>query len=872
MASYLERVERASRLSRRNFVKASAAAAAAVAATGLAGCSNAVEAGDDLADTGAMETVSSDGRDVITGEWKTAACWHNCGGRCVNKALVRDGVVVRQKTDDAQEDSADAPQQRSCSRGHSQRMQVFGADRLKYPMKRKNWSPDAPHGELRGKDEWERISWDEAFKYVADELKKAYETYGPRSVLALGGDRAMRPLNALGGAVSITDTSSFGVYSTDLTMLGIDGNDYRVANDRFDMENSDYIVLQGANPFWSGHGHVNRHFMELKKQGKQYIVIGPDANVTCQALGARWIPVRSGTDVAFLMGVAYEMLKLDEDKGGVVDWDFLDTYTVGFDDEHMPEGAKGENLKGYLLGDYDKTPKTAEWASEICGTPVEDIRWYAEILGKDNAVCLLHGYAPARCTGAEDLPQMFLSLAAMGGHIGKPGHCCGSTTEYAHGNGGPMLITPGDGGLPAQDTMVVDDAIPAPVAWQSILDKKYIYNGVRYAFMAPAEERDIDIHVVFNEASGGMQTTPDIMKGIEALRSVDFVFTNAYVLKTQALYSDIVLPCTTEWETPGGMPGAGDREYVFVYNQVIDPLYEAKTDQEIGRGIAEALGMNPDELYPLSEKQQFMNKLLGTTITQPDGETTAPLLTITQEDLDAWECEGAPQEGALTLAEFLEKGYWCVPRTAGDDYTFIAYQDFIADPTANPLPSATGKFELHCQAKADSINQAGFTDTFKPYPTYQAPVIGQGSEVSKDYPFLCTNPHYYRRPHSSMDNVLWLREAWTQPVFLNATDAASKGVAQGDTVRVYNQFGSVLRQATLLETLMPGQVALPHGAWVDLDENEEHDRGGADNVLCGTVGSGMTVSGYNNYNVNFEKYDGEPLVPDCERPQRVIEL
>lgn len=111
-----------------------------------------------------------------------------------------------------------------------------------------------------------------------------------------------------------------------------------------------------------------------------------------------------------------------------------------------------------------------------------------------------------------------------------------------------------------------------------------------------------------------------------------------------------------------------------------------------------------------------------------------------------------------------------------------------------------------------------------------------------------------------------------RPVFLNRTDAEAKGIADGDTVRVFNQFGSVLRQATLLETLMPGQVGLTHGGWIDLDEDEVNDLGGADNVLCGTVGSGMCVSGYNNYNVDYEKFDGKALVPDCERPQRIIEL
>src|SRR5690606_34757378 len=92
------------------------------------------------------------------GEWIPVACWHNCGGRCVNKVLVKDGVVVRQKTDDTHEDSADFPQQRGCARGRSQRRQVFGADRLKYPMKRKNWEPGTGgKRELRGRDEWVRI-------------------------------------------------------------------------------------------------------------------------------------------------------------------------------------------------------------------------------------------------------------------------------------------------------------------------------------------------------------------------------------------------------------------------------------------------------------------------------------------------------------------------------------------------------------------------------------------------------------------------------------------------------------------------------------------------------------------------------------------
>lgn len=170
---YLDRVEHSSTMSRRGFVKASAAATAALAAgAGLAGCaSNNVKEIDH----------EPNPRDITSGEWKSAACWHNCGGKCLNKVLVKDGVVVRQKTDDTHEDTEDFPQQRSCLRGRSQRNHVFAADRLKYPMKRKSWQPgggENSHGELRGKDEWERIAWEEAMDLIAEETKRIVAEHG----------------------------------------------------------------------------------------------------------------------------------------------------------------------------------------------------------------------------------------------------------------------------------------------------------------------------------------------------------------------------------------------------------------------------------------------------------------------------------------------------------------------------------------------------------------------------------------------------------------------------------------------------------------------------------------------------------------------
>jgi len=147
-------------LTRRSFLKWSAALGGTAALAG--GISYGLKAAE-----AAAESLATD-----EGKWVSVACWHNCGGRCANYALVKDGVVIRQKTDDTHPDSVDFPQQRGCARGRTQRVQVFGADRLKYPMKRKNWEPGGGKKELRGRDEWVRISWDEALDLVAGEIKR----------------------------------------------------------------------------------------------------------------------------------------------------------------------------------------------------------------------------------------------------------------------------------------------------------------------------------------------------------------------------------------------------------------------------------------------------------------------------------------------------------------------------------------------------------------------------------------------------------------------------------------------------------------------------------------------------------------------------
>jgi anaerobic dimethyl sulfoxide reductase subunit A len=86
------------------------------------------------------------------------------------------------------------------------------------------------------------------------------------------------------------------------------------------------------------------------------------------------------------------------------------------------------------------------------------------------------------------------------------------------------------------------------------------------------------------------------------------------------------------------------------------------------------------------------------------------------------------------------------------------------------------------------------------------------------------------RSHSTHDNIDWLEEAFPQRVFMNPIDAEARGIADGDDVHVFNQFGEMIIPVRVTPRLMPGVVDIPQGGWYTPDSNGI-DRRGAINVL-----------------------------------------
>src|SRR5512139_3038981 len=134
------------------------------------------------------------GMSVHMAEQEFISC---CIGGMV-KVTVKDGVITRMRplrlteedggqwTIEAKGKQFSDPRKTTINPFNiAERMRVYAENRIKYPMKRKNFDPNGErHPELRGKDEYIRISWDEALDIVTSEIRRIQGTYGKAAVTA----------------------------------------------------------------------------------------------------------------------------------------------------------------------------------------------------------------------------------------------------------------------------------------------------------------------------------------------------------------------------------------------------------------------------------------------------------------------------------------------------------------------------------------------------------------------------------------------------------------------------------------------------------------------------------------------------------------
>ena len=717
-------------------------------------------------------------------------CASHCGGTCVLKVHVKDGVITRIETDDGEE-----PQLRACLKGRAYRQRVYAPDRLKFPMKRVG---------ARGEGKFERVTWDEALDVVARELIRVRDTYGPASIVYLWGAgdisqvHTAQPLHKVlccaGGYTKHWGVASFqgGIYAAQATY-----GTWRATNSRDDLLNSRLILLWGWNPAVTVTGTNTCWYLAQAREARtKLIVIDPRYTDTAAILADQWIPIRPGTDAAMLIAMAYTIIKEN-----LQDRAFLDKYTTGFD-----------RFKDYVLGVEDGVAKTPAWAEEITGVPAATIENLAREYATTRPAALMAGIAPGRTAYGEQYHRAASTLAAMTGNIGihgggAAGRCWEGAGWYPYKMRYGLAFRPEEGFNPVLDA-VPDNRFKLDVS------SSYIPSGVHYLDVpdliltgkAPGYCADIRLALVVN--TNYLNQFPNTNKIKQALKKLEFIAVLEQFMTPTARFADILLPTTTFLERNDIDFGVGTPFYGSV-NKVIEPVGECKTHVEIARELAVHLGLT-----------DFDDRTEDELVRRDVAESEIP-------DYEA----------------FKEKGIYRIE--LGEPY--VAFKKQIEEPANNPFPTPSGKIELYSQQWAE-LNDSKVPPVAKYIETWES----RNDPLAKKYPLQLITSHFKRRTHGQFDNIPWLRELEAQAMLINRTDAGVRGISNGDMVRVFNDRGEVIIIAKVTERIMPGVVDIPQGAWYEPDEKGV-DRGGNPNVVSRDHCSPGGAFPYNTGLVQVEK-------------------
>ncbi|MBZ0296390.1 MAG: molybdopterin-dependent oxidoreductase [Anaerolineae bacterium] len=730
-----------------------------------------------------------------------SACVVNCGSRCPLMLHVKDGTVVRVDADNTGDDVFGQHQVRSCVRGHSVRQRIYNPDRLKYPMKRVG---------QRGSGEFEQITWEEAFDTIADKLKELVEKYGNESIYlnygtgTLGATVAKswppaatpiaRLMNTYGGYLNHYGDYSAAQIESALPLTF--GSSWVTNNSIEDIVNSKLMVYFGNNPGetrMSGGGMIYALQQYKKQSGAKLIVIDPRYTDTAMTVADEWVPIRPGTDSALISAIAYVMITED-----LHDQEFLDTHTIGFDKDHMPEGYEREDsYKDYTLGTgADKTPKTPEWAAPITGIPADKIVQLAREIALTKPVYVTQGWGPQRQANGEPTSRAIPMLSILTGSVGVHGGSTGARESgYGIGTAGfPTLENP------VQTSISVfnwPDAIKRPTEMTALSD------GVK-----GKDRLEVPIKFIWNYAGNALINQHADINGTAAMLQdeslVEMIVVIDCHMTPSARFADILLPDTTNFEktdiTTNG--DTGSQGYAIFTSQAVEPMFECMHVYDMCTGIAERLGV-ADEFTEGRTVEDWLHYVVDQTReSNPDFP-----------DYDAFKTMG-------------------IYKVTNPGEPYVAYKEFREDPEANPLPTPSGKIEIFSAALSDISKtwELPEGDVITALPEYVETWEGVSDPKRADFPLQLISAHYKQRTHSTYGNVPWMIEAAPQEVWINPVDAAARGIQHGDMVHVYNDRGRTRVAAKVTNRIIPGVAHLSEGAWYTPDADGV-DQNGCVNIL-----------------------------------------
>lgn len=729
-----------------------------------------------------------------------SACWQ-CVSRC--GAI----LVVDKKTGKVKriEGNPNLPRSNGglCAKGRAGWQHLYDADRLLYPMKRKN-------GSKRGDDQWERISWEEAYdllvnggeiagrhrkglKELRDEERPEFFMFqygrmkGSTSALIKDYFLSAYGTKTIGNHTTICEGGKF--VAQELTW----GKHYDVN----DVANTNFILNFGSNPLEAHTAHVPLAQRIMKAIGKHVPMYTFDVRLSnTAAKSTKWIPIKPGTDLAVVLAMANVVLSLE-----LYDKEFFEKWT------NTTIAAVKEHVEKY----------TPEWAEKMSGVSAQTIRELASgyakakpgtIISYRGAVAHYNGVMTERAIIM--LEALCGYLNRKGGRLMAVGAKWKNSFKKPEGHPKKLKVLDGEGYL-----------YPNHHAGQDVLrlikEGKYgrpeIY--MMYCYNAPY-------------ANGNCRENIDILKD-ESIIPFTIAVDVGYGEGTK--YADLALPDANylerwAWEDMASMDQIP--EY-YLRRPVFETLPgEVRDFQNVVCELAKRIGMGKDGdgSFSIENAEEFVRDACENTPGVKDAGAELGISGLEyMKRYGAWYdrsqkplYEGhakilKPEDMEGTIVDKKTGVIW--KGKFGEDYTTTkdAYKNYVGQMVGNvPCKGFT----------PDKINKSGFLEIYsrfleeKGFPSLPSWMAIPEHENLKQNELVLTTYKVATQTQSRTQGNSLLSEIYHRnPALMNPFTAKQFAIRNGDRIRVTSEIGSITTVVSLREGIIPGVIAISHhcGHW-----------------------------------------------------------
>ena len=724
-----------------------------------------------------------------------------------------------------------------CPKGVAQIMALYDPNRVKTPLIRTN--------EKGVPGRWRQATWEEALSLVGQKIREVRAKDPELLVWQKGRSKAKAFYEEAFVKATGATKLHHGAFCSD---AGYRAGEYTIGISGVlhpDFRHCRYLLAWGYNLTNAGGNQLcwitwPQQLIQARERGMKVVAIDPRLRGTAH-FADEWLPIRPGTDLALALALCHELIAL-----GAVDRDYLTRYTnapflVEEDGFFLRREGKEQvwdlrtgRARPYDAGDASPALEgtfvvdgrrvkpafqilkehvagyTPEWAAEVCGVPVEQIRRVSRELGGNahiGSTVLVDGvrlpYRPVAIM-AYHMSQQELGFQAVRAMLlvvmllGAVGAVGGQRLDV-----GPWKVHENFERLerieiqdPPYNVWLKDSKFFPINSNNSAIVAKVMQDPRRYGVRQIPEM--IIVHM--SNPLVAFASTPDLE---EAYRKFKFVVViDPWLSRTADLFADVVLPASTLEKYEG--PLAATDQYVDAVAlrvPVMEPLFQSRGEIEIYLDLCEKAGV----LYGRGGYLDHLNEALR--LKDPYRLPLDRKPTV-REIFDRWAKSEGIAEGVSYFEKQGVKVKGSVPATK-----FYGYA--TAPPFGGVRHRLYGEALLRyrLEMRKRGVPEIYWRD-YTPLPTWRKPTM-DGSPPEYDLYLVSFKRIEHKQSRSSQVPLLaeLARQSYLE---INPRTARAKGIRDGDEVWVesHNAVTGETRRvravARYRESIRPDTVAMPH--------------------------------------------------------------